>query len=1168
MVERYLTPSKIAAWLDCAAYLDLKHQVEEGLQPAPVVAMNSFARLLADKGLAHEDAVLQAYNAQELRVRTIPERVRRESFATWMARIGDPFAGDDWDVAYQVPLMHDGIRGIADFLLRVVAEDGSVSVEPVDAKLARHEAKPGHVLQLAFYAEAIEASTGTRPQHMHLWLGSGTVETLLVSDFDAYWQRLRGRLARVLDLQVVAGTAVPEPCDHCAFCEFEAVCAARWRAEDSLMYVAGLRGADRSVLELAGVGTLAGLAGLDESVPGLPQPRQTRLVTQARLQHEARQQEPGEGPPFLLVEPGEDPVFGHGFAQLPAPDEGDVFLDFEGHPFWRPDTGLFFLFGLIERTAGAWVYRTWWAHDSDQEGAITAALIEHLVERRRAYPGMHVYHYNHTERSSLERLAELHGAGEVALADLVDTGAFVDLLVVVRNAVQVGAESYGLKAVERLTGYERGHDVDAGADAVLEYERWMTGQAQDALEAIAAYNEDDVRATLAVRDWLVQQRPADLTWRDAVLEKAPDLPELDAVVEQLHAYGPDTPEHLLGDVLGYWRREWKAYLAPRLAACSGEHEDLLEDPTLVGDLEQVGLIERLGAKGQQITPAMRFRFPPQQCDDVGTAVLFPVVDGPPGYATVDRLDAEAGELDLLWSDPLTQRGALPTVLAANDWVAPKPKPAALSALAAAVLDPAAAVNPAALALLRRDLPRFLPGRGPVGGQFTDDLDDMLGWTTALDGTCVAVQGPPGTGKTYRGARQIHALLMAGKRVGISAFSHQAVDNLLEAVVGLFRDRGGLGDLHAVKRGGPTGCLPSDVTRANSNTVAARTTFNLVAGTSWLFAGDDMAGNPVDVLVVDEAGQLSLADTLAACRSARNLLLLGDPLQLAQVSQATHPGTSGRSALEHLLGDDVTMPSDRGVFLAETRRMHPAVCTFISEHIYEGRLSSHLSCARQDTEFGTGLRWLRAEHQGRSTHAAEEVELVHAEVRRLLGTTWVNQHDVQSPLGVADFLVVAPYNDHKDLLRERLDADPLTYGIAVGSVDKFQGREAAVVFFSMATSSTDDAPRQSDFLFSRKRLNVAVSRARCLAYLVCTEQLLDSRGRDVDEMRLISTLCAFALAVTSTAPSVSRWRPSCPSSRAQPPHSSCPTDQRAASVEHPCAVGRVLGGRPQQSGGLS
>jgi uncharacterized protein len=189
-------------------------------------------------------------------------------------------------------------------------------------------------------------------------------------------------------------------------------------------------------------------------------------------------------------------------------------------------------------------------------------------------------------------------------------------------------------------------------------------------------------------------------------------------------------------------------------------------------------------------------------------------------------------------------------------------------------------------------------------------------------------------------------------------------------------------------------------------------------------------------------------------------------------------------------------------------MHPDVCRFISNQIYEGRLSSHESCAQQNTQFGTGLRWLEAHHEKRSTESPEEADIVVAQVTAMLATPWINQHGESSPLRPQDFMVVAPYNDQVRLLRHALDRTPSLRDVQVGTVDKFQGREAPVVFFTMTTSSGEDMPRGPEFLFSRNRLNVAVSRARCLAYLVCTEQLLNSRARTIDEMRLIGTLSAF------------------------------------------------------------
>jgi len=1103
--ERHVTPTKITAWLDCAHVLTLTHQVEDGTREAPAGGMGAFARLLADKGLQHEAACLAEYEAQGKRVLHVPGRHPRESFSAWVARVGSAFDGD-WDVLYQMPLAHDGIRGIADFLVRTVDDDGRVSWEPVDAKLARSQAKPGHVLQLCFYAEAIEAATGTRPSGMHLWLGSGSVETLAVHDFSAYWRRLRRQLARVLDDPADQVATTPEPCEHCGFCTFADVCDAQWRAEDSLVYVAGLRAPEWATLLASEVATLAELAELTTDVDGLGPLRQQRLVTQADLQQQARERE-SPHPPYLIIAPGDDPTWGHGFDQLPEPDAGDVFVDFEGHPFWRADTGLFFLLGLIERDDhGAWAYRTWWAHTQDEEQAAALALIEHLAARRAAHPGMHVYHYNHTERSSLERLATIYGVGEVTLAHLVDTGAFVDLLLVARNAVQVGTESYGLKALERLSDYERGHDVDAGAGAVLEYETFMTTGDGNALTRIAAYNEDDVRATRALRDWLVSHRPDDLQWRFAELEPDSEIPELDEQVARLHAYGPDTVQHLLGDVLGYWRREWSAHLMPLRARCSAALEDLLEDPEALAGLTCLGEVERLGKTGKPITPGMRFTLPEQEIgaftgDD---QVVFTTPEGRPGYSSVLALDTAAGTVDLSWSEKVAELGCLPQQVVRNDWVSPKPKPGALTELASTVLD-GGDPNPVAMALLNRDLPAFLPGGGPAGGRFSDDLDEMLGWATQLDGSLVAIQGPPGTGKTYRGAHLVKALVRAGLRVGITAMSHGAIDNLLEAVVREVDPT----ELRAVKKGGRplTGVL-AGIPQPSTNKGVAKDKYNVVAGTTWLFAGDDMHAAPVDVLLIDEAGQLALADALAACRAARNLILLGDPLQLPQVAQALHPGGSGSSVLEHLLGDAVTMPPERGVFLAETWRMHSDVATFLSTEIYQGRLTTHPSCALQTTDLGTGLHWLRAEHTGRVTEAPEEAEVVADEIARLLRAGWTDQHGVRAPIGPSDILVVAPYNDQVHLLRARLDADPATAGVAVGTVDKFQGREAAVVFFTMTSSSAADISRGADFLFSRNRLNVAISRARCLAYLVCTEELLNSRGRDVEEMRLISTLCAF------------------------------------------------------------
>ena len=454
-----------------------------------------------------------------------------------------------------------------------------------------------------------------------------------------------------------------------------------------------------------------------------------------------------------------------------------------------------------------------------------------------------------------------------------------------------------------------------------------------------------------------------------------------------------------------------------------------------------------------------------------------------------------------------EAGHLPESVILHTWVKTDDKREALFDFASRLLegrDP----NPVTEALLRRELPRFRPGGSPQGGVFSDDLDEMCSWVTQLDRSYVAVQGPPGTGKTHRAAHLVYFLVKAGQRVGVTAPNHRSIENVLRKVIDVFTEKGDL-DLLCGVRVKSQGSKPElDGFKYRDATAAARPEFNVIAGTSWLFSNDKLAESPVDVLLIDEAGQFALADALAASRAARNLILLGDPLQLPQVNVANHPGGGGRSALGHVLGEDVTLPADRGVFIEETRRMHPDICRFISEQIYEGKLGWHANCRQQSTTEGTGLRWLKATHEGNSTSSIEEADIVAEHIGRLVGTPWTDFTGAVNLLSVNDFMVVAPYNDQVRTIRRVLNSDPRTEGVQVGTVDKFQGGTAAVVFFSTATSTGADVVRGVDFLFSRERLNVAISRARCLAYLVCTEELLNTRARSVEEMRLIATLNAF------------------------------------------------------------
>ncbi len=372
----------------------------------------------------------------------------------------------------------------------------------------------------------------------------------------------------------MAADTRPKPCDHCQFCEFELVCDAQWRAADSLVHVAGVRTADRLVLQQDGVRTIAALGELDREVAAIDPARQETMVRQARLQVQARNA-PDAKPPFELLSwfpapgsPGTTNPEPIGFAAMPAPDDGDVFLDFEGHPFWHADSELFFLFGLIERTpAGEWEFKKFWAHDKAEEATATKALVDHLAARRAQFPNMHVYHYNHTERTSLQRLVTEHGVAELALEQLLTTGdVLVDLLPIVKGAMQVGVEGYGLeahRAPHRLRAWSRDR---SGRRRGRGDQRWMASNDQASLTMIADYNEDDVRATRAFARLVgdATSRRRDVASSGARARRARRRTR--RAHRSAARVGPGTAEHLLGDLLGYWRRS-VGRSAPMCTAC-------------------------------------------------------------------------------------------------------------------------------------------------------------------------------------------------------------------------------------------------------------------------------------------------------------------------------------------------------------------------------------------------------------------------------------------------------------------------------------------------------------------------------------------------------------------------------------------------------------------------
>jgi uncharacterized protein len=955
------------------------------------------------------------------------------------------------------PTFFDGRwTGRADFLRRA---DGGY--ELLDAKLSRR-VKPAMVHQLALYARL----AGALPR-AHVILGDGAVETVDLARYTALHRRVVARVEAAVGAP--PRDTFPEKIEHCEVCEFAAECRAHRVAVDDLSLVAGARRDAREKLVALGVPTVAALAVADGNVPEL-------LRHQAALQ--VRSRESGR-PVHRHLEPDR----ARGYARLPAPSEGDVFFDLEGDPFALRERGLEYLWGWWTVDAG---YGCAWAHGPDAERAALRHFVAFVRERLVRDPGMHVYHYAPHEISTLRTLATHYATCEEEVDDLLRREVFVDLYGVVRQGIQVGEESYSLKRLERHHGFVRREgSIREGGGSIVAYEQWLESGDPGLLEAIRAYNEDDCRSTRALRDWLwrwMRPEAADAFGVDfaALADPLPEepkpppawLPEVEAMIARLPR------EHeLLAHALLYHRREskpgWWRYFDLR----GKTPEELVDERDALSLLTLDRAIPPVPVK-RSLEWTLRF---PAQEFRIGTGD----VEDPTTGESHCAVEIEDDRVVLV-------RGAgrpAPEPRALIDM-----KPIGAEAQRNALLE-------LAESLLAGD------GRFTAARALLDRTPPRRVWTAAelveaalaLDREVLPVQGPPGTGKTFWGARMIVAALRAGLRVGLTAPSHAAIQNLLLAVEEC-ADFAFEGVYKGEEYGGA-------VTVVSGNAGVSED-HQLVAGTAWLFARDEHR-DKFDLLFVDEAGQYSLAGAVATALCTRSMVLLGDPQQLPQVTQATHPGGSGASVLEHLLDGHATIPPERGVLLTETWRMHPDVCAFVSERSYDRRLHSRRACALRRVDApgalsGAGLRAIAVEHTGRSQASLEEAEAIAAACRTLLaGGTVTDDTGETRALRADDLMVVAPYNLAVRILRERVPT-----GVRVGTVDRFQGQQAAVVFFAMTCSSGHDVPRGLDFLFSANRLNVAISRAQCLAVLVHNPRLLDADCRTLEHMALVDGACRF------------------------------------------------------------
>jgi hypothetical protein len=908
---------------------------------------------------------------------------------------------------------------------------------------------------------------------------------------------------------------------HCEICRWRGPCDERRHQDDHLSLVAGISSLQRGELTRQGVVTMTELAGLPLPLPWKPE--RGAAESYDRIREQARIQVAGRSAGRLLHELL-DVVPTFGLCRLPVPDDGDLFFDLEGDPFVG-DGGLEYLFGYAYDNNGALSYVGEWSMSPAEEKAAFERFIDFVMERRKTHPGMHVFHYAPYEPGALKRLMGRYASREEEVDLLLRGQVLVDLYGVVRHSIRASVESYSIKMLEPFYAFERSVPL-AEANAALrrvqaKLELADAGSIVAAdKEVVEGYNRDDCVSTKVLRDWLESLR-SDALAAGSDIPRPPLVPDIatpeitawqariDALVARLTGGVPPEASDrnaeqqalcVLAYILDWHRREKKATWWEFFRLGGLSVDELFDERAAISGLTFVGEVG-----GTAKAPIHRYSFPSQDAEFRGGEELHTV--GGVKFGKVEAVDLEhrfvdvkkRGDTATFHPDAFFEHGDVNTNVLAES----------LISIGEYVADHGLhGEGPfkAARDLLLR-LPPDVDGASLLKeGEGVADAARRLGMT--LLGV-LPIQGPPGAGKTYTASRMIVDLVRDRRRVGITANSHKVIRNVIDAAI----EEANAVDFHLQcihKVSEKTASVPHiSFTTSNEEALGGFANgMHVVSGTGWMWSRPD-ALDAVDVLFVDEAAQMSLANVLAVSPATTSLVLLGDPQQLEQPMQGSHPEHTDVSALDHLLAGRQTISSTEGLFLDRTWRLHPDICSFTSELFYEGRLHAHAgletqTILRDGPLGGAGLRFAPVVHTGNQSSSPEEAERVGHLVHEILhgGTKWRDRKGVEKELTLDDILIIAPYNAQVFEIQERLP------GARVGTVDKFQGQEAPIVIYSVTTSSHADAPRGMEFLYSANRLNVATSRARCLCILVANPAIFLPECRTPRQMQLANGFCRY------------------------------------------------------------
>ncbi len=1090
--------------------------------------------LLSKQGLEHENNMLETLISQGLEVCTIEDKINGKKVSTEDKKSLTLEAMQQGvDVIFQAVLEVDSFRGHADFLMKVPGDSafGNYHYEVWDTKLA-NKVKPYFVVQLCCYSQMLETIQGVLPQNIVVALGNGKNESLRTEDYYFYYKALKSQFLQ--HQERFNPSSQPDPADSKEYGRWASYAEKLIVEKDHLIQVANITRSQIKKLNQAEIYTCKEFVETKlERVSGLNAAIFCNLKAQATIQRKSN----GQMPPLFEIKEHESNKQ-QGLALLPPHSDLDVFFDIEGYPL--DEGGLEYLWGnTYFDENGERQFIDFWAHDSEQEKVSFKEFIDWVYARWEQDPTMHIYHYASYEITACRKLMSRYGICEEEVDQLLRNEVFVDLYKVVKGGMLVGEPKYSIKNVEHLYRGKRETEVGTGGDSVVVYEQWRdnfqkgldggTWQTSKVLNDIRDYNIDDCDSTQELVGWLrVEQSKTNIEFVGKTEVTEPEISEevtertqlrdrLLQRAKQERESGDESSASItenLAWTLEFHRREAKPVFWKLFDRQGSELEELYDDMDCLANCIRT----ELGAfkpKPRARNLAYEFSFDIDQ----------EFKNSAKGYYVVGEYDAKGNplkvSLDKEHSDiengiiVVTANTELPSLvtLIPDEYVRPDPIPKAITDVVSNYEKGIFADTAIADFLLKKQpsiTNREDLNKAIVFASSPDErIKQIVNVVENLNNSYLPIQGPPGSGKTFTAKHIIAALVKSGKRIGISSNSHKAINNLLAGTAKYCIDNNIQANCFCTKDTGDE-IAQNDITVIKNNQICEFAMSGCVIGTTaWGFSRDDVEDN-FDYLFVDEAGQVSVANLIAMSRSAKNLVLMGDQMQLGQPSQGTHPGNSGLSILDYLLHDTPIIPDNMGVFLDTTYRMHSKVNDYISHAIYEGKLKSDVNNDKQLIEVpdsyrgfldqSAGVILIPVEHAGNTQASSEEVDEIKKHAHELLGRKYTNKEGMDSVITWDDMLFVAPYNHQVSKLKIALGEQA-----KVGSVDKFQGQEAPIVFFTLCSSDASESARGIDFLFDKHRINVAISRAQAMAIVVGNPNLFNTPVNSLKQMEKVNVL---------------------------------------------------------------